>query len=84
MPTQVIFYGSIDGINYKEIQAVKNKIADSNYTVQKEVFRYNEIEDSFRYIKVKAINYGKLPQWHQGAGGDAFIFIDEITIYPQI
>ena len=83
MPTQVIFYGSIDGINYKEIQAVKNKIADSNYTVQKEVFRYNEIEDSFRYIKVKAINYGKLPEWHQGAGGDAFIFIDEITINPQ-
>ena len=33
-----------------------------------------------RYIKVKAYNFGKLPEWHQGAGGDAFIFIDEITI----
>jgi hypothetical protein len=33
-----------------------------------------------KYIKIKAYNYGKLPQWHQGFGGDAFIFIDEITV----
>jgi hypothetical protein len=25
-------------------------------------------------------NYGKLPAWHPGAGGDAFIFVDEIEI----
>jgi len=35
---------------------------------------------SARYVKVKAKNFGTLPNWHQGAGGDAFIFIDEITI----
>ena len=33
-----------------------------------------------KYIKVKAYNFGKLPEWHQGFGGDAFIFIDEITV----
>ena len=33
-----------------------------------------------RYVKVIAKNYGKLPEWHQGFGGDAFIFIDEITV----
>jgi hypothetical protein len=33
-----------------------------------------------RYIKVKATNYGVLPEWHQGKGGDAFIFIDEIDV----
>jgi hypothetical protein len=32
-----------------------------------------------RHIKVK--NYGKLPDWHMGAGGEAFIFVDEITVY---
>jgi hypothetical protein len=32
------------------------------------------------FVKVKAYNFGKLPEWHQGFGGDAFIFIDEITI----
>jgi hypothetical protein len=33
-----------------------------------------------RYLKVKAINYGTLPDWHQGKGGEAFIFIDEIEV----
>jgi hypothetical protein len=33
-----------------------------------------------RFIKVKAINYGTLPEWHQGAGYKAFIFVDEIMV----
>jgi len=33
-----------------------------------------------RYVKVKAKKYGILPAWHQGAGGEAFIFIDEVKI----
>ena len=33
-----------------------------------------------RYVKIIAKNFGKLPEWHQGFGGDAFIFIDEIMI----
>ena len=33
-----------------------------------------------RFVRVRATNFGKLPQWHQGFGGDAFIFIDEIKI----
>lgn len=33
-----------------------------------------------KYIKVLAKNYGKIPEWHPGKGGDAYIFIDEITV----
>ncbi|MCB0820820.1 MAG: GH92 family glycosyl hydrolase, partial [Bacteroidetes bacterium] len=29
-----------------------------------------------RYVRVKAENFGMLPEWHLGAGGDAFIFIE--------
>jgi hypothetical protein len=31
-------------------------------------------------VRVRAVNYGKLPAWHPGAGFDAFIFADEILI----
>jgi hypothetical protein len=34
-----------------------------------------------QYVKVRAKNFGKLPDWHMGAGGEAFIFVDEITVY---
>lgn len=33
-----------------------------------------------RYIKVTAIQYGKLPLCHEGAGGDTNIFTDEIKV----
>jgi len=33
-----------------------------------------------RYIKLKAQNFGKLPACHPGAGGDSWIFVDEIII----
>ena len=33
-----------------------------------------------KYIKVKVDNVGKLPEWHDYAGEDAWIMIDEITI----
>jgi predicted alpha-1,2-mannosidase len=33
-----------------------------------------------RYIRVRAKQYGKLPAWHEGAGGDTHIFCDEITV----
>ena len=33
-------------------------------------------------VKIKAVNYGKLPAWHQGYpfGGEAFIFVDELEV----
>jgi hypothetical protein len=33
-----------------------------------------------RYVRVHAYNLGKVPSWHPGAGGDAWIFVDEIFI----
>jgi hypothetical protein len=31
-------------------------------------------------VRQNARNFGKLPAWHAGAGGDAWIFADEILI----
>lgn len=80
MPQKVIYYGSVDGIIFEEIKTIDNEVADSNYNVQRKEFAIASLTNQYRYIKVKALNYGQLPAWHQGAGGDAFIFVDEITI----
>jgi len=83
MPTKVEYYGSSDNVNFTLITTVandvdpkkdKNTIKDFSFTTSKPI--------NARYIKVKAYNYGKLPEWHLGFpyNGDAFIFIDEITI----
>ncbi len=83
MPTKVEYYSSSDNINFTLITTVandvdpkkdENTIKDFNFTSSKPI--------NARYIKVKAYNLGKLPEWHLGYpyNGDAFIFIDEITI----
>jgi hypothetical protein len=38
------------------------------------------VNTSGRYIKVQATNFGMIPNWHLGAGGEAWLFIDEIIV----
>ena len=33
-----------------------------------------------RYVKIIAKNIKACPQWHPGAGGKAWIFVDEVLI----
>jgi len=81
MPTKVAFYTSMDNINFALAATVLNTVEpNDNQNQVKEFASKDSKNTTARYIKVKATNFGKLPAWHQGAGGDAFIFIDEITI----
>jgi predicted alpha-1,2-mannosidase len=81
MPTKVEYYVSEDNENFTYFGSVNNTLdpkLEENTILN---FTANETKGKkARYVKVIAKNFGKLPEWHQGAGGDAFIFIDEITI----
>ncbi len=80
-PGKVEFYTSFDGITYTPLARYVNPVPANDYEVQLKKFEYKfEKPTKARYVKVIARNYGKLPEWHLGAGGDAFIFIDEIEI----
>ena len=80
MPVKVEFYLSDDNVNFKLAATVENtlnpKVTDNTIIP----FKANTKQAKARYVKIIAYNYGKLPEWHQGAGGDAYIFIDEIQI----
>ncbi|MEL1247252.1 GH92 family glycosyl hydrolase [Flavobacterium helocola] len=81
MPTKVEYYISDDNVNFTYFGSVNNTLdpkLEENTILN---FTSNENKGKkARYVKVIAKNFGKLPEWHQGAGGDAFIFVDEITI----
>ncbi|UOK43058.1 MULTISPECIES: GH92 family glycosyl hydrolase [Flavobacterium] len=80
MPTKVEYYISNDNVSFELVGAVSNTVAVDNYNEQIKGFALNLKESKARYVKVKAYNLGRLPEWHQGAGGDAYIFVDEITV----
>ncbi|HUM45627.1 MAG TPA: GH92 family glycosyl hydrolase [Chitinophagales bacterium] len=80
MPSKVDFEGSQDGQNFTRLETAIN-----NIPVTEKNSRTQTIETAFapqqvRYVKIIAYNYGKLPADHPGAGGDAWIFCDEIFI----
>ncbi|MGV3695913.1 GH92 family glycosyl hydrolase [Flavobacterium sp.] len=79
MPTKVEYYVSDDNVNFKLVGTVQNTIDPKDTDNKIRNFEINK-KLKTRYVKIKAHNFGKLPEWHQGFGGDAFIFIDEITI----
>ena len=80
MPTKVEYYTSIDNVNFTLVGSVTNNVNPKQEENSIKDFSFTSKPINARYVKVKAINFGKLPEWHQGFGGDAFIFIDEITI----
>lgn len=78
-PEEVIFYVSTDGKNYNKLKNIKN-----NFSLKQEGSFTKEFgfktNINTRYVKMTAKNFGKCPEWHLGAGGKSWIFIDEITI----
>ena len=80
-PTEIEYFISTDGKKFTSVTKMLNPVAASDYESQLKKFEFHlQKALKARYIKVFAKNFGKLPQWHQGLGGDAFIFIDEIEI----
>lgn len=79
-PKEVLIYTSKDGENFTRVAQVGDFTFDEVYKVETFTAKAEIAPAKARYIKVKIINYGMLPDWHLGAGHDAFIFIDEIEV----
>jgi hypothetical protein len=79
MPTSVIFEASQDGTSFQPLGEVKNTVSDKDYQPSVKEFGL-KVNTNARFVRVKAINYGKIRDWHPGKDGDAHIFVDEITV----
>ncbi len=79
MPVKVEYFISENGKTFHRVAEIKNIHAADDYHISIRDFEA-KINANARYVKVLAHKFGKLPAWHLGAGGDAYIFVDEITI----
>ena len=84
MPKYAEFSISADGVNFDTLGIVYNGIEENDLTlrIMDLVFTPDSKKGKkvARYIKVFAKNIGTIPKWHDGAGGEGFIFIDEIFV----
>ncbi len=79
MPTEVEYFVSDDGKNFRSVGKVKNEVpqdADGAFIQEMEV----RPRTSARYVKMVAKTIGTCPEGHVGAGQKAWIFCDELVI----
>ncbi|MCF8373422.1 MAG: sulfatase [Bacteroidales bacterium] len=79
-PEKVDISVSGDGKKYTLVQSFTEdgQIQDNAQEVKK--FKVDLNNAKIQFIKVHAKNIGTCPDWHDGAGSKAWLFVDEITV----
>ena len=80
LPRQVDFDLSTDGRSFVQAVTIPNDVPGNKYGIVMKDLAENIRPKEARYIRIRARNYGQIPAWHAGAGGKAWIFVDEIII----
>jgi hypothetical protein len=71
---------SLDGKTFDRAFSIANDVSEKREGVVTKEFVKSIPPESARYVRIRAVNFGKIPAWHPGSGGDAWIFVDEIIV----
>ena len=80
LPKSVVFSVSSDGSNFTSLGRQTHDVPlerDGSFTKD---FMQSIESNNIRYIKIYAENVKTCPDWHPGAGGKTWIFVDEVVI----
>ncbi len=80
MPEYIEVSLSMDGTDWHTVKRVDNEVPEKDDRVTLQRMSADFPTETTRYIKVLAKNRGICPDWHQGAGGKAWIFCDEVIV----
>jgi hexosaminidase len=78
---RVVIWLSDDATSWREVAALSHGIPPEREDAFVHRFRHTlPAGTRARYVRVRAENAGPLPAWHPGAGGKAWVFVDEIAV----
>jgi hypothetical protein len=80
MPTHIEFEVSDDGTNFTKIADIKTDVPAEDMDPKTRDYTPAINPTKARFVRIHAYNLGKIPSWHPGASGDAYIFVDEVII----
>ena len=80
MPDRVEFETSNDGVTFAKVAEIKPGFSQTDLTPTAREYTQRIAPTQARYVRMRAHNFGKIPSWHLGAGGDPWIFVDEVII----
>jgi hypothetical protein len=81
MPQSMQIFISGDGKNFTLLTELANSYPTDQYESKGTQNLEAVVADvKTRYVKIVGISMGKVPAWHPGAGGQSWIFCDEIWV----
>lgn len=80
MPARIEFQATSNGVDFKTIAEIKTDVPLTEMEPLIKEFTTKVSPGTATAIRVRAFSIGKIPQWHLGAGGDPWIFVDEVII----
>jgi hexosaminidase len=81
LPRRVQIWISDDGTSWRPVADLTHDVPARREDAFLYPFRCTPpTNTTARYVKVHATNAGPLPAWHPGAGGKAWVFVDEIAV----
>ena len=79
-PLDLVVYTSEDGKEFTEVARAEYPVEGPDDANGKKEYTVTFPETSARYLKVTARCVEEVPQWHDGRGSKAFLFVDEIIV----
>ncbi|MBN2357149.1 family 20 glycosylhydrolase [candidate division KSB1 bacterium] len=80
LPVEVGYAVSSDGVHFHNIAMLTHDVPQKAQDALVRNFRDVFLDTSARYVRVFAKNVAICPDWHPGAGGKAWVFVDEIRV----
>lgn len=78
-PKEISYWASDDSSHWNLVKTVTTNKSGRDEKVKMENFILDK-GFSAKYVKIVAQNFGKLPEWHESAGKDSYLFVDEVDI----
>lgn len=80
-PTKITIKGGSDPKNLKVIGTLTPEMPTAHKPNASIPHDVPIIPGKYAYIEIEAQNLQKLPLWHEGKGGKAWVFVDEVFFY---
>lgn len=80
LPKEVEFYLSNDKNEFTKVATITHEFSQKLDGPFIHEFSEQFKKQKGRYVKVLAKTIGLCPEWHYGAGGDAWVFVDEVVV----
>ncbi len=80
MPKGITVMGSNDGKDFISLGEILNDVSQKAEGSIRKDYQVSFKTQKFRYIRVTVDNIGICPEWHNGKGQAAYLFVDEIIV----